>query len=384
MPPPAVESVTRAVRRLWNDPRASIHEYTVDTIDYTSWSRSSAGLSAVRGAAYDGEGAKRDWQLVVKELRHRRWQPTEADLSRQIDDGGDGPGDWGYWRREPLLRESGLLDRLPERFATPRCLEIERVGGRIRLWLERADGRPGDRWTRKDLLSAAADLGSFHALHRNAPPHRDWFCRPFLEQSAVRSRAALIERVAAASTNADRRLRQLFPAATVSALERLWRHHPAAVAALRAGPTTLVHRDLIPGNLFRRESGTVALDWGQVGVGPAGEDLATLVLASAVAQPLSAEDLDALGARAAASHAEGLAAGGAMIEPEFVHRDYLLTAAFHYGLPMVRTAAGLLAMDPAARESALQDGNVQAKVERMTHHVAAVQPYLSGLANIAR
>ncbi|MFH9089319.1 phosphotransferase [Streptomyces sp. NPDC017673] len=374
--------VVQPVRTLLGDPAARVTDVQATPIGYESWSRSSDGLYDVSGTARTAHG-DRAWRLVLKQVSHRRWTPAPGDLARQMDDGGDAPGDWAYWRREALLLESGLLDRLPDGFAAPRCLATTPRGGAgqgLRLWLERVTGVPGDRWTADDLLTAAYDLGRCHARYLAEPPApRPWFCRPFLEQRALIGRAALIGRVEEAAGTADPLLRRLFPRAAATALRTLWERHAQVVDLMRRLPHTLVHRDLTPGNLFRAPGRTVAIDWGQTGLGPAGEDLATLVLSSRPAGHLDAQGLADLGTAAAARHRAGLAEGGWHGDPETVAVAYRLVAAFHYGLPLARTADKLLALPPERRRVAAEDTGLRTRIATMIAHLETAQPDLRRL-----
>ncbi|MER6693552.1 phosphotransferase [Streptomyces minutiscleroticus] len=374
LPDLTAEDLRKSVRTLLGDPTAEVSDWTGEPIGYESWSRASDGLYLVRGTA-TGYGGDRTWELVLKQVRHRPWVPGPRDLARQIDDGGDGPADWAYWRREALVLGSSLPYAVAGRFAAVRCLGIVPLpGDRLRLWLERVDGTPGEAWTARELLDTAEFLGGFHARSlRQPPPFQEWWCRPFLEQAALRGRFALIDRVADAETSADPAVRGLVRPGTATALRSLARRHAEAIRMMRSLPTTLVHRDLTPRNLFRTAEGTVAIDWGQAGLGPAGEDLATLVLSSAAAADLDPAATLALGSAAAARHATGMAEEGDPCDPEDVVLAYRLVAAYHFGLPVVRIADRLLSRDAASRTEAAADPGTRRRVAVMTALVEEAQ-----------
>ncbi|MDO0925048.1 phosphotransferase [Streptomyces sp. TG1A-8] len=365
------------VRALLADPAAVVRDFRCEPIRYDSWSRASEGLYVVRGTASSG-GRAAVWELVLKQVGYHPWTPGREDLARQIDDGGDGPADWSYWRREALALASPLLGAAGGRFAAVRCLgTVPLPGDRLRLWLERVGGTPGEAWTAGDLLDTAECLGGFHARSlRSRPAHRPWWCRPFVEQAALQGRFALIERVAEASRSVDPAVRRLFPPTTVAALRELSRRHDGAVRTLRSLPAGLVHRDLTPRNLFRSGMRTTAIDWGQVGLGPAGEDLATLVLSSAVAADLGPEDTSALAAAATARHRAGMAAEGAPCDPQAVTLAFRLVAAYHFGLPLVRVADRLLARDRTSRNEAADAPDTRRRVAVMTALLEDAQPDL--------
>lgn len=256
------EDLRDPVRTLLAEPTARVRDFACEPIGYESWSRASDGLYVVRGTASSDQG-DHTWEAVLKQIRHRRWQPSRHDLARQIDDGGDGPGDWAYWRREALALASPVPGTAAGRFAAVRCLGIVPLpGDRIRLWLEKVDGRPGDDWAAGELLDSAEALGGFHARsQRQRSADRTWWCRPFVEQAALQARFTLIERAASAATCADPALRRLFPRTTVTALQSLARGHDRAVRTLRSLPAGLVHRDLTPGTC----SGPAGARWRSTG-----------------------------------------------------------------------------------------------------------------------
>lgn len=115
------------------------------------------------------------------------------------------------------------------------------------------------------------------------------------------------------------------------------------------------------------------MDWGQVGLGPAGEDLATLVLASAPAARLTADEIADLGADASRRHRAGLRGAGQNTGPGPVGVGYRVTAALHFGTPVARTAARLLALPRRALCAAADDADTRRRIEVMLHHLACAQ-----------
>ena len=68
-------------------------------------------------------------------------------------------------------------------------------------------------------------------------------------------------------------------------LQRCWRERGSFLATLDRLPRTLCHGDAFPANIFLTRTATeheslVAVDWSEVGIGPVGEEIATLVLIS--------------------------------------------------------------------------------------------------------
>ena len=172
LPDLTAEDLREPVRALLADPTARVRAFTGEPVGYESWSRASDGLYVVRGTA-SSDGGDRAWEVVLKQARYRRWQPGRRDLARQIDDGGDGPADWAYWRREALALASPLLDAADGGgFAAVRCLGVVPLPGeRLRLWLERVEGTPGDAWTARANCSTrpSVSVASTPAHCGNSP-----------------------------------------------------------------------------------------------------------------------------------------------------------------------------------------------------------------------
>ncbi|WP_189112640.1 aminoglycoside phosphotransferase family protein [Pilimelia terevasa] len=357
------------MRRLLADPTAKLVTWRATPISYLSWSRSSGGLLLIGGTAVTGSGGEQPWQIIVKDVRYRPWTPDASQMVRQCDHGGDRPDDWGYWRREPQAVSAGLLASLPGVFRGPPWLGVERLDAtRYRMWQGFVAGLPGESWAAGTLTAAAANLAVMHAQFLARPPApRPWYCRSFVEQPALRARASYIDAVREAAS--DPRVRRLVPRALHRGLRRLWATHPLAVGWLRSVPQTLCHRDLHPGNLRQTSAGaTVALDWAQVGVGPPGEDLATMLYCWALTAAVS--PAEAVGAMAAAErrYYDGLPAVAGVARTAF-----RLTAAYHYGLPLGVQLGELLSLPAQRRAERVAGPRWRARLELAVQSVEAVQ-----------
>lgn len=366
--------VQAPVRALLGDPATEVRSVSCQPVVYDSWSRASDGLYLVRGTAV-AHGVEQTWEMILKQVRQRSWTPSRRDLARQIDDGGDSADDWAYWRREALaLASPELAAAVSAGFRAPACLAVEELGAdRLWLWLEHVGGTPGTDWKADDLLATVEEVGAFHARSLDSVgADREWYCRPFLEQAALQERFALIDLVAQATT--DQALGDLVSPADASALQALRDSHALVVARLRTMPAALLHRDLTPRNLFRTTDGTVAIDWGQTGRGPAGEDLATLVLTSATVDGLDPVEVGELGHSALERHrADG------RLDPVETALAYRLVGAYHFGLPLVRMVDRLLASDDDDRAEAIQDPETRRRMAVMSSLLAGALPDLREL-----
>lgn len=220
--------------------------------------------AASRGLWFVRAGGER---AVLKLVAHdsggnARW-PSSLD-----------PHDPWYWRREPLVYESGLA----EPFGAPRLIAwFERGDGSVALWLEHAD-EPGG-WTPGRLGEVAYRVGVAQARLAADLPAEDWLARGWL-RSYLDLRRPL-------GADVD----------------------DAVLARLDALPQTLCHHDLHPANILGADA-SVVVDWAYCGIGAVGTDAGVLAADGLFdgAVPVAAAHETA--ARVWDGYANGLADGG--------------------------------------------------------------------------
>jgi hypothetical protein len=172
-----------------------------------------------------------------------------------------------YWRREPCVYESRLVERVPV-VRAPRLRGLfERPDGSVALWLEalREPVRSIDGYGR-----AARSLGRMQGALVAALPDERWLSRRWL-------RAYL-----------DLRLGLTGPRS---------KEREDTLRALEAGPQTFCHLDFYPANLFGDGNETVLVDWAYCGIGALGEDPGNFVpdtLLDGFAAAEEAEELEAV------------------------------------------------------------------------------------------
>ena len=296
----------------------------------------AGGMGAVMGAALlhrfsgtanDG-GVVRPWTLVLKILR----APTaDATFYNQPD-----PAHPSYWKREALLYGSGLLDALPTGFAAPRCYAVvEHVGG-IWLWLEEIVDRYGSRWPVAAYGAAARHLGRFNGAYLAGRPLPDqpWLSRDYLRPRAERN-APSWDRFAAWRGHPN--IRRAWPGDLIDRVHRLWQERHRFLDALDRLPRTFCHNDADRRNLFARRAPdgtdeTVAIDWAFAGIGAVGEDLPSLIVASAFrGLDIDLPDLPGLSRRCFDGYLAGLKEAGWTGDDQVVRFGYSAALALHYG-----------------------------------------------------
>ena len=167
------------------------------------------------------------------------------------------PADPYYWRREALVYESGLLERLDGLRAPQLLGSFERADGSVALWLEDVPPSP---WTPDRLGAFARRLGKAQGALAGSLPDAEWLRRGFL-----------------------RRYLELHEIGGVEC--------EAVLARLDALPHTLAHNDLHPANVHG--DGTVVLDWAFCGLAPLGLDPGVLVGDGVADAAIAPEDADA-------------------------------------------------------------------------------------------
>lgn len=147
-----------------------------------------------------------------------------------------------YWRREPCVYESRLVEHMPTVRAPRLRALFERPAGSVALWLE-ALGE--SIRTIEGYGRAVRDLGRMQGALAAAPPDERWLSRRWL-------RAYLGLRLELTGPRSEER--------------------EAALRALEAGPQTFCHLDFYPENVFGDGDETILVDWAYCGIGALGED----------------------------------------------------------------------------------------------------------------
>ena len=196
--------------------------------------------------------------------------------------GSQDPSNWGYWKREVLAYQSGLLTDLPGNIVAPRCFGVvEYPGDEFWVWLEDIPPEPEPNWSLERYGLAARHLGKFNGAYLVGQPVpeetwlskgrvRDWLKmgEPVLQDLSELSQHPLIQR--------------WFKNNSVDRTLRLWREQETYLEGLDRLPRSLCHHDAFRRNLIFRQGTngqeqTVAVDWEIVGSGAIGEEIATLV-----------------------------------------------------------------------------------------------------------
>jgi hypothetical protein len=248
------------------------------------------GGGAVTGGVYRiagdarSQGRRVPWSVVLKVIA-----PVATTGER---------GSWGFWQREALAYQSGLLADSLSRYA-----------------------------------DAAAVLGGFNGSYLDARPVPSY---PWLSQGWLRG---YVEAASPAVSRLEHDLahplvRRLYPGDSAERLFAFWAERGAFLDALDAQPQVLCHLDANRRNLLDSGRGdrasTVAVDWGFVGPCALGADLAALVLGSVLLYEANIGALSELEALVFAAYVRGLRGAGWRGDERDVWFGYAATAALRY------------------------------------------------------
>ena len=241
-------------------------------------------------------GVWREHDAIRKRLTRRTDAPPHWAASED-------PHHWNYWRREALVYEAELPQRLG--LAAPRLLDIaEAIDGDIELRLEDVAGRHGAELGIADLEAAALTLG--RSQGRADQLGEPWLSRRFLRDYST-TRHVRWELLDDDAAWAQPLIREHFPPAIREGLLRLRARRERLLDLMERLPRTVCHLDVWQNNLIRRPDGEIVLiDWAFVGDGALGEDVGNLVPDSVFDLLLPHAALDELDARATAAYLAGL------------------------------------------------------------------------------
>jgi hypothetical protein len=302
---------------------------------HTAFNQATGGLYRISGTGRD-RGETGVWSVILKVV-----QASGGPVG-----GSDDPSHANYWRREPLIYQSGLLAQLPG-LRAPRCFGVEQPDAATAwIWLEDVADAVGPPWSATQYSLAARRLGEFNGAYLAGRPlptapclSRDWL------RAFVATFAAPLARLS--SLRDHPMVRRCWPDGLLDRVLRLWQEREAFFAALERLPQTFCHGDAFPRNLLltAHTDTVVAIDWAYAGIGAVGADLAPMVAASVCFYDVEPEQAWGIDAVIWDGYLQGLEAAGWRGDPDLARLGYTAAAALRYGLIPV----GVLVLDEAWR-----------------------------------
>ena len=293
------------------------------------------GLWLFSGSGNAG-GATQPWSVVLKIFERPQQEPApDARL---------------YWKRELLVAQSGLLERLPGPVRGPRFYRTEEYPDSLWLWMEHVRDERAGAWTLDDYVFAARQLGCWNGACAAMPPLKE----PWLNKQPHRGLYGVVNPEADWQSHwhqkyisEDTRLR----------FARLWAERELFYSVLEALPQCLAHFDCHRRNLLIQpgrngQAEMVVIDWALCGVGALGIELHGLVGGSTMFAEWPSAAVAALDQAAFRSYVEGLREAGWSGDVTLVRLAHVTCLAIYRGAVVPIAMNGFCS--PERRSLALQ------------------------------
>jgi hypothetical protein len=320
-----LSTLTPIVSKLVKNDKFNIVEWSVDQLGGGVGNPVSVGLYRFKGMGQDQEGKSIRWSVILKIIQ----SPANVDWVNLGE--GDDQTHWNYWKREPLIYQSGFLETLPRGLSAPHCFGVvEHPGNMIWLWLEDITESDKEVWTLDHYARIARHLGRFngqYTLQSSTSPF-SW-----LGKQRIRSWLATIPWQTIPWEQPQMLTR--YPKPEVNSFARMLVDHERFLTKMEGLPQTVCHGDTYPTNFMFRllpdgQQEIVALDWALAGIAPVGADLGQLVFgAQTNLKEVKQTEIDT---ELYENYLLGLKESGCQFERQLVRFGYKAYAALQVGL----------------------------------------------------
>jgi hypothetical protein len=356
------EALTRKVSEALGLPSFRIDAWRCTSLTGHISNPATGGLYRVIGSGRQN-ALEVPWSLILKivHLAEDAPQGWGTDLLH-----------FGYWKREALAYQSGILDDLSPHLRAPRCFEVaEQQDGSVWLWLEAiTEGGPAC-WPVPRYGLAARHFGQWQGTYltgRLLPVY------PWLQTGWLRSWVAHFEFLQHYLPRPDfwdhPLVRAAFPVPVADRLMDIWAERVAWMDLLDRMPLTLCHFDTWRPNLLAwvgpdGQDRTVALDWQCIGLGPAGE-IGNLLLTALISLEVSASDAKAMDNAIWEGYLQGLREAGWEGDARLVRFCYTAYPALRWGLvfPMLMILPYVLSESKRAEAEAKYGQSIEELLRR--------------------
>lgn len=317
--------LTPIVREAVQDDTMHIQDWRVGQLAGGAGNPVSVGLYRFEGIGQSESNDRIPWSIILKVIQ------SPANEGKENLGEGDDQTHWNFWKREPLIYQSGLLETIPGGLIAPRCFGIVEIPGDvIWLWLEDLTSIHGGAWLLDRYALAARHLGQMNGIYLS---ERSLPSFPWLSQHRIQQWIAAIPWQTIPWEHA--KVLECYPRLEMNSFQRMLAENARFLVKLEQLPQTFCHGDTYPTNLMardlpNRQQQTVALDWALAGIAPVGADLAQLVFgAQNNLQKVNRVEVDnAL----FESYLDGLRDSGSQFDSQLVRFGYTAYAALQIGL----------------------------------------------------
>jgi hypothetical protein len=371
------ESLARKIREALQQPSFQLDDWRCTPLTGHISNPATGGLYRITGT-----GRQKDqvvpWSVILKivHLAEDAPQGWGTDLLH-----------FGYWKREALAYQSGILEDLGPNLRAPRCFEVtEQPDGSVWLWLEEISESGPAVWPVSRYALAARHFGQWQGRPFDASslPAAAWLHSGWLH-SWVTHFDFLKDYLLHPDFWEHPLVRVAFPVPVTDRLLALWAQRTVWMDILDRMPQTICHFDTWRPNLLASidpdgQDRTVALDWQCMGLGPVGE-VGNLLLTALMTLEVPASQANALDTAIWESYLQGLQEAGWTGNPHHARFCYTAYPALRWGLvfPMLMILPCVLDEDKRAEAEA----KYETTIEELLHRWAGALYFLLDLADEA-
>ncbi len=310
--------LTDVVRQDQSSPSFEITEWSLKTLSHKGIINPD-GLWFLSGEGFDREGL-RPWSVVLKIVERPDEEPPLSNM--------------GHWKRELLLVQSGLLQRIPGPVKAPIFYRVDETSDGAWLWMKYIDRHRANPWVLDDYAFAARQLGYWNGIciKEMALPTEPW-----LAKQHYRSWLS--------DFNPEEDWQFLLHQKYISddirnRCDRLWAERERFFSVLENLPQIFSHFDSQRRNLFIRKSEDdqdelISVDWAMCGLGPLEAELNSLIGMSSGLLEWSPTALPELDGAAFGSYLQGLHEAGWSGDADQVRLGYVAWLAVYFGCAIV-------------------------------------------------
>ena len=305
----------------------------------------SFGLFRFSGSGQD-QNEEKNWSIILKIIQ------SPANVGSVNMGEGDDVSHWNYWKREPLVYQSGFLETLPPGLTAPQLIQVNEMPGNIIfLWLEDINDDQRSDWTTEQYSLIAFHLGRLNGSTIDSEKQSKY---PWLSLHRNRSWIALMPWDTFPWEDPRALIR--YRPAEINSFKKLLIENDRFLAKLEQIPQTISHGDTYPTNFKLRymkdgHKQTVALDWALMGLSPIGDDLGQFVF-GAITNLKSENPMD-VDRLLFENYLCGLEDVGCYIERNVVRFGYTTSAALRVGLFQIYLLAEEIKKNEIVAETSL-------------------------------